>query len=166
MHLVTDISVFVRPGSENIPRETWISEALNDSALFQATLLPSAAHYALFYNLDLAESFHLFDQTTRIVYKRLDDPEQGTSDATLAAVICLSFVEVTTPSGSPRLLFRMPIDADIFFFFVERSRQQFGFNCPHGRFKTNGGPPRRPSSSWVQRCIAKDGLMVREPLIE
>jgi hypothetical protein len=87
------ISVFVRSGSQMIPRETWINEALNDSALFQATLLPSAAHYALFYDGDLAESFHLFDQTTQTVYRRLGDPEQGTSDATLAAVICLSFVE-------------------------------------------------------------------------
>lgn len=95
MFLVTDISVFVQQGSENLPRETWISEALNDSALFQATLLPAAAHYALFHNSDLAESFHLFDQTTQIVCKRLSDPEQGTSDATLAAVICLSFVEVS-----------------------------------------------------------------------
>ena len=101
MRLVTDNSVFVRPGSQMIPRETWINEALNDSALFQATLLPSAAHYALFYNQDLAESFHLFDQTTRTVYKRLGDPEQGTSDATLAAVICLSFVEVGAPFFSP-----------------------------------------------------------------
>lgn len=97
---VTDISVFLRPGSQNsqnIPRETWISDALNDSALFQATLLPAAAHYALFHHLDLAESFHLFDQTTQIVCKRLGDPEQGTSDAMIAAVICLSFVEVATP---------------------------------------------------------------------
>jgi hypothetical protein len=101
MHFVTDISVFVRSGSQMIPRETWINEALNDSALFQATLLPSAAHYALFYDGDLAESFHLFDQTTQTVYRRLGDPEQGTSDATLAAVICLSFVEVNAPSGSP-----------------------------------------------------------------
>lgn len=98
MRLATDNSVFVRPGSQMVPRTTWINEALNDSALFQATLLPSAAHYALFYNLDLTESFHLFDQTTRLVYKRLGDPKHGTSDATLAAVICLSFVEVSHPS--------------------------------------------------------------------
>ena len=104
MYLVIDISVFVRPGREHIPRQTWISEALNDSALFQATLLPSAAHYALFHNLDLTESFHLFDQTTQIVSKRLSDPEQGTSDATLAAVICLSFVEVYHPIWKPSFI--------------------------------------------------------------
>lgn len=109
MHHVTDISVFVRPGSQMIPRETWISEALNDSALFQATLLPSAAHYALSKNLDLAESFHLFDQTTQTVYKRLNDPEQGTSDATLAAVICLSFVEVSLPMREPDVTLGMLI---------------------------------------------------------
>ena len=115
MLLVTDNTVFLRPGSNNIPRETWISEALNDSALFQATLLPSAAHYALFHNSDLAESFHLFDQTTQIVSKRLSDPEQGTSDATLAAVICLSFVEVISPSRNLISSQEMLNDADHLF---------------------------------------------------
>lgn len=99
MRLITDISVFVRCGNQLIPRETWIKEALKDSALFQATLLPAAAHYALLYDLDLAESFQLFGQTTQMLHQRLSDPEQGSSDATLAAVICLSFVEVTAPSG-------------------------------------------------------------------
>jgi hypothetical protein len=131
-----------------IPRETWINEALNDSALFQATLLPSAAHYALFYDGDLAESFHLFDQTTQTVYRRLGDPEQGTSDATLAAVICLSFVEVNAPRGAPFfLLMEKRLDAD--HVSVECAGEQCGLQCPHERLTPNGGTPRWPSSSRV-----------------
>lgn len=80
-----------------IPRVTWINEALHDPALFQATLLPSALHHAMFYGRELDESFDLFKVTTALVKQKLDDPELGISDNNIAAVICLSFFEVGAP---------------------------------------------------------------------
>lgn len=81
-----------------IPQQTWINEAVKDPALFQATLLPAAVHHALLHDLNLSESFELFQNTTRTVSTKLSDREQGISDTNLAAVVCLSFVEVAFPS--------------------------------------------------------------------
>lgn len=80
-----------------IPKVTWLNEAMGDAALFQATLLPSALHHAMFYGRDLTESFDLFHVTTALVKKKLSDPELGISDNNIAAVICLSFFEVGAP---------------------------------------------------------------------
>lgn len=79
---------------------TWFDEALKDSALFKATLLPSALHRAVYYEQDLTESFDLFNETTRVVKGKLDDPVLGISDTNIAAVICLSFFEVSISCGS------------------------------------------------------------------
>lgn len=88
------MSVFIQTKTPMIRKVTWLSEAMGDPALFQATLLPSALHHAMFYERDLTESFNLFNVTTGLVKKKLNDPELGISDNNIAAVVCLSFFEV------------------------------------------------------------------------
>lgn len=78
-----------------ISRVTWFDEAMNDPALFQATILSSALHHATFYHEALTESLDLCLATTSLVNAKLNDPELGISDNNIAAVICLSFFEVS-----------------------------------------------------------------------
>ena len=73
------------------PEGQWISVAISDAAMLHATLSLVALHRCQTHEEPLADSYFWHrGEAMRLISKNLADPEQATSDATVAAVAILS----------------------------------------------------------------------------
>ncbi len=77
----------------------WISAAIASPSLFNLTLFTCAVHEAgLRGKKESSESIYYKVETIRILNECLDDPQLALADETLAAVLLLTHIVVSSPS--------------------------------------------------------------------
>jgi hypothetical protein len=77
------------------PEDKWFGYSITDPALFQSTMLHSAAHYAfLGGNLQIADSEMIKGEAIKMINGRLGDQVHGLSDTTLGTVVALLLFDV------------------------------------------------------------------------